>query len=246
MLWPRVLAGICFLALQLVVFAVPPPSTTAARAVYYPPPLYFQHFSFGFKETLADIFWLRLIQDFSTCAEEYSNPRGSDGSVGSPESQTSPISIFPLVDPVSGRTRCIRSWAFRMLDITTDLAPRFRIPFALRPVSLRVLLDDHEGAQVIFDKGIKNFPRDWPILYRAAAFYAFEAHDHVRGAELLILAARHGGPPWLHLLASRLTSNSGRNDLAIAMLEDYMSELKDPDQLRIVADRIRTLKNKSN
>jgi tetratricopeptide (TPR) repeat protein len=122
-----------------------------------------------------------------------------------------------------------------MLDSITNLSPNFRIPYAAGALALTVVITDIDGATKIFDKGVKAFPNDWPLLYRAAYHYLYEVNDKKRAAELLIAAGKNGAPSWVFSLAGRLYSDSGKLDLAKALLEQMIQEKQDP----AIIDRVR-------
>ncbi|MNL16533.1 hypothetical protein D3C87_1375830 [compost metagenome] len=82
---------------------------------------------------------------------------------------------------------------------------------------------------------MKAFPTDWPILYRAAYHYLYEVNDKKRAAELLIEAGKNGAPSWVFSLAGRLYSDTGKLDLAKALLEQMIREKHDP----AIIDRVR-------
>jgi len=137
-----------------------------------------------------------------------------------------------------GKVTCAKGWAFQMLDQITDLAPRFRMPFSIGPISLSILSEDQEGAAIIFEKGIKAFPHDWQILYKASYFYLYEKKDPLKAAHLLLEAEKSGGPDWLPLLASKLYSRNGQLALGISTLSHYVKQVRDPLIKKRVENRL--------
>src|ERR1051326_909177 len=103
-----------------------------------------------------------------------------------------------------------------MLDAVTKLAPKFAMPYVAGAITLSVLVEDYEGAKIIFDRGVEAYPDDWKILYRAAYHYLFDRHDNAHAAELLVRAQKAGGPSWLNFLAARLYSKEGQVQLGVA------------------------------
>ncbi|QDK39669.1 hypothetical protein DOE51_05875 [Bdellovibrio sp. NC01] len=162
---------------------------------------------------IADVFWIRTIQDFDYCDQ-----------------------------PEAGNVCKNDSWLFRMLDATTSLSPHFRIPYAAGGLALTVLISDIDGATKIFDKGVKAFPHDWPILYRAAYHYLYEVKDKKRAAELLIQAGQNGAPPWVFALAGRLYSDNGELDLAQQLLQEMKDSEQDPTIIKRLEDKIEAMK----
>lgn len=180
-----------------------------------PPPPDIKYYSFGFNESFADSLWLRYIQDMEKCQ------------------------LYGHIN--DKKSACAKGWSFQMLDQITDLAPKFRMPYAVGPISLSVLVDDYDGAGVIFEKAIKAFPNDWQILYKAAYFYLYDKKDSLRAARLLLQAQKNGGPEWLALLASKLYDRSGQLTLGITTLKNYLDQIRDPVIRKRVEHRLARL-----
>lgn len=166
-------------------------------------------FIFGLEEPTADLMWLQSIQGFDYCERE-----------------------------VAERTCVGKGWLFQMLDTVTNLSPHFRMPYATGGLALTVIISDYAGASVIFDKGVKAFPNDWPILYRAAYHALYEEKNNLKAAELLWRAAKNGAPDWLYSLATRLYSKEGQIELAQRLLEDLKQSNLDPLMLERIQKRL--------
>ncbi|UXR65018.1 tetratricopeptide repeat protein [Bdellovibrio bacteriovorus] len=182
------------------------------KALIDPPPMV-ERMSFGYAETMADLMWIRALQDFDYCDSEVAK----------------------------GICRN-NSWLYKMLDSVTNLSPKFRMAYAAGALALTIIITDVDGATKIFDKGVKEFPNDWPILYRAAYHYMYEVKDNKRAAELLIQAANNGAPPWLFALAGRLYSDSGNMELAEAVLQDMIATEQDPGLIKRLQQKIQSMK----
>lgn len=160
-----------------------------------PPPQGIQHLTFGLKEQTADGLWIRAIQDFDYCEQK--------------------------IDKVNCQSQ---GWLWKMLDLITDIAPQFRIVYATGTLALSVIVSDIGGASKLFDKAVKIFPNDWPILYRAAYHALYEENDKEKAARLLILTAQNGGPQWTYSLAGKLYSQAGRLELTEKLIEDLKAQ----------------------
>jgi hypothetical protein len=188
------------------------PKTYTIERQLIPPPPHLERFAFGYQEVMADTLWIRALQDFDYCDSQ-----------------------------IAKKVCRNNSWLYQMLDSITNLSPNFRIPYAAGALALTVIITDVDGATKIFDKGVKAFPTDWPILYRAAYHYLYEVNDKKRAAELLIAAGKNGAPPWVFSLASRLYSDSGKVDLAKALLEQMIREKQDPSLIERVRKKIESI-----
>lgn len=183
-------------------------------AIPYMMPLQMKHFTFGMKEQIADVLWLRSVQDFDYC-----------------ENNTAP-------------QMCTQEgWLFRMLDMIGELSPSFRMPMATGPLALTVIVNDLKGAGLLFDRAVKNFPKDWPILSRAAYHALYEEQDKEKAARLMRQAADSGAPGWYYMLATTLYSESGKITVAEALMEQLATDPKtDPKLLEAMAKRLKELK----
>jgi tetratricopeptide (TPR) repeat protein len=218
-----VICLIFFFLLTLALYPTPPITSSGETKFLSPPPEYLEYFTFGFQDSVADSLWIRWIQDNDTCVQyagmEVAEPiRGQQSEFANPRHKI-----------------CDNSWSFKMLDVITKTAPRFKIPYEAGAVTLSVLVEDYEGAKVIFDRGVMQFPEDWSILYRAAYHYLYDRNDYQRAAELLSQASDHGAPEWLKLLAARLYSKSGQIELGLSNLLTYRESIKDKSNEAAIA-----------
>ncbi|WP_347358099.1 hypothetical protein [Bdellovibrio sp.] len=205
-------AGALSFFLLVLSISYVPSEHQKSRDLIAPPPS-IERMSFGYSEIVADVLWVRTIQDFDYCSQ-----------------------------PIAKGVCEGKSWLFQMLDSITNLSPNFRIPYAAGALALTVLITDVDGATKIFDKGVKAFPNDWPILYRAAYHYMYEVKDNKRAAELLIQAGQKGAPQWVFTLAGRLYSDAGNLELAESVLQDMINTKQDPALIKRLQDKIQSLK----
>ncbi len=222
-----------FFSLTLILGNLEPAINEKKTLYLAPPPEQIEYFTFGFSESVADSLWIRWIQDNDVC-QQYAGAK----------------SLNPL-PPNTGEFAnprhkvCDNSWSFKMLDAVTRVSPKFKMPYEAGAITLSVLTEDYEGAKLIFDRGVKVYPTDWTLLYRAAYHYLYDRNDLPRAAELLTQAAEHGAPDWLKLLASRLYSKAGQIELGLANLITYREGIKDnPEALKRVDERIADLQQK--
>jgi len=180
------------------------------------PPLGMEHFTFGHNDVTADTLWIRAIQDFDYC------------------------------DQHIAKNLCVgKGWLYRMLNSITDLSPKFRMPYATGAVALSVMVSDVEGAARIFDKGVRNYPNDWPILYRAAYHNLYEVKDKKKAADLFIRAGRNGAPPWVFSLAGGLYSEANERVAADAILIEMIKTEVDPAIIKRLREKLERLQTTS-
>lgn len=176
----------------------------AGRDLVAPPPG-LERFTFGFRHAMADTFWVRSIQDFDYCEQE-----------------------------IRKQLCRGRGWLYQTLDMVTTLDGRFRMAYSAGGMALSVIISDIQGASLLFDKAVQNFPEDWIILYKAAYHALYEEKDAAKAARLMQAAAEHGAPDWVYVLAGRLYTEAGRRELAVRVLEQMKSlGLQDSMQERL-------------
>ncbi len=184
-------------------------------SLFIAPPKNINRLTFGLKDVITDSLWIRAIQGLDSC----------DKSIGKNLCQN-------------------ESWLYKMIDAITELSPEFRIPYAAGSLALTILISDIDGATKIFEKAAKAFPKDWPMLYRAAYHYLYEVKDKKRAAELLVQAGKSGAPNWVFSLAGRLYSDDGELQLA----ENLLAEMKATDQderiIKRLEEKIESVKKK--
>jgi len=168
------------------------------------PPNLIEHFTFGYSEPLADLLWLRAIQDFDFCGESFSAEAR-----GQYQNQS---------------TICRRGWAATMLDAVTRIVPRYRIVYTRGALFLSVAVNEKEGAAELLERGIKVYPDEWTIYFHLGYHYSLEMNMPEKAAEAFRMAALKGSPNWVQLLAARLYSDSGKAELGIATLKEYYKD----------------------
>lgn len=186
------------------------PYKSPSHYIYFiNPSPYLEYFTFGYQDLIADLLWLRAIQDLDQCER-----------------------------PVGKNKLCNNSWAYRMVDKVTDLSPRFRIIYATVPLLLSLVVNDSEGAIKLLDKGLVYYPNDWHILYRGGYLYLFEKGDKVKAADYFLRAQKNGAPDWLAAYATRLYSQAGRSELVQKVLTEYQEKGFPPELLQRMKDRL--------
>lgn len=203
--------GLFVFALLTVLFGHSP-LTREENKYLNPPPEKIEYFHFGFADAMADSLWLRWIQDADVC-----------------QTYVKPV-VHHRTESATGNPRykiCDVSWSFKMLDATTRLAPKFLMPYMAGASTLAVVVEDYEGATVLYERGLKEYPNDWQLLYRASYHYLFDLADKPKAIELLIRSAENGGPNWLRSLAARISTELGQLELALRSLLEYRKSIEE-------------------
>ncbi len=189
----RAILGVLLVGMFLnaYLFTVKPRLTVDQQQKYYAPIPLQEKLTFGFRMPMADLLWLRTLQDTSYCD-----------------------------NPINKNVCRGNSWLFHMYDLITDLSPDFEQVYLIGGLVLSIVISDIEGASKIFDKGTKQFPNNGFIAYQAAYHALIEEKEPVKAASLLLVVARAGGPHWTYSLATRLLTNNGKKELAERVLNE--------------------------
>lgn len=132
--------------------------------------------SLGYREILADIYWMRAIQYFSEIVAKTLEQVDDNQSL--------------LVKPRS-------DLLYHYFDIITDLDPRFANAYMYGGTFLAdpspIGLDDIEKGAALFDKGRKNNPTNYHLPLEEAFIYYLYAKDYEKAAELFKEASQKPG-----------------------------------------------------
>lgn len=193
------------------------------------PPKEIKHFIFGQSMLMADLLWVRWVQNIDQCDATSKEPI-----------KIKKVQTFPLKP-------CSNAWGTQMLDRITLLDPYFKSAYLLGATVTSVLLEDtDETLYQIFDRGIEHFPHDWFIPYRAA-YHAMEVmKDKAKAANYLSIAGRNGAPEWVHSLASKLYTEEGAYDLGIKSLEELLEAPLEESYRKKIMQRLQELKSKKH
>ena len=192
-------------------------------------------FTLGYDDFIASVMWVRVVQDFHVCdqnSKAVKYPGFTDN-------------VDP-VDEVLSRelpdSRCEDGWVYQMLDVISDLQPKFKSVYLDGGSMLSVLVDDRTGAQKIIQKGLIPFPNDWKLLYQAAYHELFEMQNANTAQELMLRAAENGAPSWVYSLAAKLMTRTGRAALALPILQSVLDRNlggMHEDRIRAQLDRVK-------
>ena len=170
------------------------------KPLYFAPPNILQHFSLGYRDFVANLLWLRFIQDADFCSFEKGKPIYK-GDVKS----------------------CEWSWSFHIVNALSELAPRFKTPYTFSTIMLSIFAGDQKGAEYILQKGLKHFPKDWKINFQAVYFYSMEMKKPEMAAYYAYQSAENGGPHWLYGLAAKKYGEAEQLLLGEAVLKNLLN-----------------------
>ncbi len=205
-----------FVAFGLAIFSQSQLKLPKTKKEFLRPPEKIKYFTFGYNDMMASVLWLRLVQNFEYCEGgkyteadyvEPTRPAGKDRLTGILERQMKP-------------SKCHKGWVYSMLDVISEIQPHYKLVYETGASFLSVAVDDREGARLIFEKGLEQYPNDWQLLFKAGYHYLWEMQNPGRAAELYNRAGKAGAPEWVASLAGALYTRVGQAYLAKIVLED--------------------------
>lgn len=183
---------------------------------YLKPPVALKHFTFGYNDFTASLLWIRLLQNFDYCE----GGKFGEGDYVMPAQDGDKVSA--ILDRKTKPPKCHKGWVYTMLDAISEIQPRFKLAYDTGGTFLSVVVDDREGARLIFEKGLKIYKADWQLAYTAAYHYLWEVQEPKRAAELFLQAVQSGAPGWVYSLSAALYTKVGQAKIAKSILENAL------------------------
>lgn len=133
-------------------------------------------------------------------------------------------------------------YLMNLLDIITDLAPRWEYPYTYGAVILGDASDTTDDAFYMIDKGLVHHPENWQLWF-FKGYYLWKDGDDLGAAEALQKAAvLPGAPVYLAELSATLLTREGQKDLALRFLEQALNMTKDPRQRKFIIQKIKKVR----
>lgn len=174
---------------------------------------YTKYFSFGNSIQLADLFWLRFLQE----VDSFNELKIADSHL--------------CPDKTS-------SWHYHTISVAMQMDPKFYIMAAVAPLLVSITISDSVGATKLFDKAVENFPNDWRILYQASYQAQIEEKNLKKAAELLYRAGQNGAPRWVLSLSGGLYNELGMKAFADSVYSYLESKFPDDPNTKRLKDKL--------
>ncbi len=213
-----------------------------SKAGFLPPPEGLKHFLFGYNDAAASLLWLRVVQNLDYC--EAGLHQDSDYVPAVPTSGQTMLNA--VITRKMKPSKCHKGWVYSMLDVISQIEPKFKLVYDHGANFLSILVDDREGARLIFEKGLQLYPDDWRLNYHAAYLYLWELQDAPRAVELMRHAAQHGAPLIIARIAATIYDQSGQSDLAEIVLREALSSHPPEEYKKILEAKLKELLDRKN
>jgi tetratricopeptide (TPR) repeat protein len=118
--------------------------------------------------------------------------------------------------------------AGRLAELVTDVDPHFTSAYVIMQSVLAVLRRDPDAALALLEKGLRHNPDHWRMHFLRGFMLFFDKGEYAPAAEHIRRASELGGPPYLQLLATRLYTQAGSPETALAFVETRLAGERDP------------------
>ncbi len=137
-----------------------------------------------------------------------------------------------------------RQYPFLMnlLDMITDLAPRWEAPYTYGAVILGDTNKNSDDVIYMIEKGLSYHPENWQLWF-FKGYYLWKNDDNIEAANALQKAAvLPGAPVYIAELSATLLTKNGKRDMALKFLEQSLQIIKDPRQREFIIKKINKVK----
>ncbi|MFC1564294.1 tetratricopeptide repeat protein [candidate division KSB1 bacterium] len=205
---------------------------------FVPSPEYLRMISAGFRETLADIYWIRTVVYFGRRETNYDD---------TPLVLARMRVVDKVETPEFFELRAINRVRFRylydMLNVITELDPLFLDPYTFGGLFLSLKMDRPELSIKLLEKGLRNIPENWQIPYQLGFNYYFYLEDKEKAVEYFMAAGEYPGcPPLIISLAQGILVQQGKTEIAIKFIEgvrDKAESEKIREEMEKILERLR-------
>ncbi|HZJ55893.1 MAG TPA: hypothetical protein VFD38_17255 [Myxococcaceae bacterium] len=186
----------------------------ARELIYLPTPEQARLMSLGFEQVMADWYWVKGLQYFTSPVQAYNRYRN----------------LADILDVVVGLDPDFQyAYKFGGVAIPYDTG---RLRFANTAQAIDLL-----------QRGVQRFPDNWELQFHLG-FSLLNFRQDVAGAgEHFAAAARiRGSPPYLSRFAARLFAANGDIDRALVFAETMLGDTKDPHEREQLERRIENIR----
>ncbi|MEA9354665.1 hypothetical protein SHI21_00515 [Bacteriovorax sp. PP10] len=121
----------------------------------------------------------------------------------------------------------LNSWMFIRFNTISLLEPKFYENYKFGGPYLSIIKDDLSGADIIYDKGLRQYPDDYSLLLNSGFHYYFEQKDLNKAYPILNkLKNKPEAPQYMISALARIESNRGNLMDSFLILKEYQTRFK--------------------
>ncbi len=132
-------------------------------------------------------------------------------------------------------------YLLHLLDMITDLAPRWENPYLFGAVALPTETQTEIVADGLYliDKGLSYHPKSWTLWFFKGYYLWKYVGDIENASEALYKASIcPEAPVYLANLSAKLATQAGKRELAIRFLQEALKNIHDPAQQKMIMRRL--------
>ena len=119
-------------------------------------------------------------------------------------------------------------WLYHAMDVITDLDPQYDYVYQVGGITLAELAHRVDLSNRLLEKGLAANPGVWQIPFYLGFNHFFHLHNPAQAAEYMLRASKlPGRPPYLPLLATRLSAEAGNPEVALNFLAEMERQTYD-------------------
>jgi len=123
----------------------------------------------------------------------------------------------------------LNNWMFLRFDTIAELDPKFYENYKYGGQFLSVIKDDLEGASIIFEKGLSEYPQDFWLRYYTGLMYYFEMNNSKQGLlHLEKVQNHHLAPSFISSIINKLKFDIDKDlEIVYRMVEHNLNSTQD-------------------
>ncbi len=130
-------------------------------------------------------------------------------------------------------------YLFELLDMVTDLSPKWEFPYVFGAIILPMDTEEFDGAVYLIDKGLKHRPEHWNLWFFKGYIYWKFKNDPETASKLFFRASQlPGAPKFLTPLSSTIALEAGNKQMAIQYLKTALKTLNDAAQIKVLLNKL--------
>jgi hypothetical protein len=131
-------------------------------------------------------------------------------------------------------------WAYKAVDVLTDLDPKFTYAYQATGTVLAVSAKQVHESLALLEKGRHHNPDVWVIPFLLGYDYYFELRDPATAGKYFQIASMlPGSPQYLPHLAAKMTVQAGDPEAAVEFLQRLSQQVQDERIRQGLAQRIK-------
>lgn len=135
-------------------------------------------------------------------------------------------------------------YLFSLLDIITDLSPRWELPYVFGAVALPNESSGADEALYLLEKGLTHNPGVWKISFFKGYILWQYKDAPVQAAKAFLQASLiPGAPIYLSSLSATLATKAGEKELALRFVATALESITDPRHRKMLLNKLEELLN---